>query len=271
MTVLDVGQGAAVLVQTRHHTVLFDTGVRYSHENDSGSRVVVPYLQALGTSVIDELIISHSDLDHAGGAGSVLQQVWVRHAYTPFALNVYLEKEQQALQRDLQIKNPQAMFDVCQRGVAFVYDGVRFEFLHPWPVQGLPVKAGNDHSCVLLIEGKHHSALLTGDIGASVEKALVEAGPALLAADVVMMPHHGSASSSSPVFIEAVQPLVAFAQAGYLNRYGHPAATVMARWRDASRLTLDTIQAGAIQLRSLAEGVWVNSARVATRRYWDGF
>ncbi|ETF01873.1 competence protein [Advenella kashmirensis W13003] len=271
MTALDVGQGAAVLVQTRHHTVLFDTGVRHSHDNDSGSRVVVPYLQALGISVIDELIISHSDLDHAGGAGSVLQQVQVRHAYTPFALNFYLEKEQQALQRDLQIKDPQAMFDLCQRGVAFAYDGVRFEFIHPWPVQGLPAKADNDHSCVLRIDGRYHSALLTGDIGASVEKELVTARPGLLAVDVVMMPHHGSASSSSRMLVEAAQPLVAFAQAGYLNRYGHPAATVMARWRDTSRLAMDTIQTGAIQLRSTAEGLWVNSARAATRRYWDGF
>ena len=271
MTVLDVGQGAAVLVQTRHHTILFDTGLRHSHDSDSGSRVVVPYLRARGIPVIDELIISHSDLDHAGGAGSVLQQVQVRHAYTPFALNLYLEKEQQALQRDLQMKNPLAMFDFCQPGVAFAYDRVRFEFIHPWPVQGLPAKADNDHSCVLRIDGEHHSALLTGDIGASVEKELMIARPALLAADVVMMPHHGSASSSSPMFVGAVQPLVAFAQAGYLNRYGHPAATVMARWRGASRLTLDTIQAGAIRLRSAAQGLWVNSARAATRRYWDGF
>ena len=271
MTVLDVGQGAAVLVSTRHHNLLFDTGLRSSVDNDSGNRIIVPYLQAMGISTIDQLVLSHSDLDHVGGAGSVLQQLAVRHAYAPFALNIYLEREQRALARDLSLKAPQATYDFCRRDVAFEYDGVRFRFYHPVRITGMPLKADNDHSCVLRIEGRHHSALLTGDIGAAVEHRLLTAEPPIPPADVVMAAHHGSASSSSAAFVQAMQASIVFSQAGYLNRYGHPASEVAARWRDSAQLYLDTIQAGAIRIQSSAEGLWVNSARVSQRRYWDGF
>ncbi|WP_369806350.1 DNA internalization-related competence protein ComEC/Rec2 [Advenella sp. S44] len=271
MTVLDVGQGAAVLVSTRHHNVLFDTGVRSSVDNDSGNRIIVPYLQAMGVSTIDQLIVSHSDLDHAGGAGSVLQELAVRHAYAPFALNYYLEREQRALARDIRLKAPQATYDFCQRDVAFEYDGVQFRFYHPFGIAGMPLKADNDHSCVLRIVGRHHSALLSGDIGTAVEGRLLAAKPPIPPTDVVMAPHHGSANSSSPAFVQAMRPTVVFAQAGYLNRYGHPASKVAARWRDSAQWFFDTIQAGAIRIESGADGLWVNSARLSQRRYWDGF
>ncbi|AHG63957.1 DNA internalization-related competence protein ComEC/Rec2 [Advenella mimigardefordensis] len=271
MTALDVGQGAAVLVSTREHHLLFDTGLRTGMESDSGNQVIVPYLRAAGIDTLDELIISHSDLDHAGGAGSVLQQVNVRHAYASFALNQYLEREQDALQRDLLVKNRQATFDLCRRGVRFAYDGVQFRFYHPSETGHIPLKADNNHSCVLRIQGKHQSALLTGDIDASVEARLLQAPEQLPATDVIMAPHHGSASSSSVAFARAMQPALVFAQAGYLNRYGHPAGDVAARWRATAQLYLDTIEAGAIRIRSGADGLWVNSARSARRRYWDGF
>ncbi|MGO3124064.1 MAG: DNA internalization-related competence protein ComEC/Rec2 [Advenella sp.] len=271
MTVLDVGQGAAVLVSTQQHHLLFDTGVRSSANSDSGSQVVVPYLRAVGIDALDELIISHSDIDHAGGAGSVLQQVNVKHAYASFALNHYLEREQDALQRNLLVKNPQATFDYCRRDVSFEYDGVQFRFYHPSEIKGMPAKADNDHSCVLRIQGRHHSALLTGDIGAAVEARLLQAPSPIPATDVIMAPHHGSASSSSMALVQAMQPILAFAQAGYLNRYGHPASDVATRWRNAAQLYLDTIAAGAIQIRSGANGLWVNCARASRQRYWDGF
>ncbi|HLU03954.1 MAG TPA: DNA internalization-related competence protein ComEC/Rec2, partial [Advenella sp.] len=271
MTVLDVGQGAAVLVSTQQHQLLFDTGLRSSADSDSGSRVIIPYLRAAGIDALDELIISHSDLDHAGGAGSVLQQVNVKHAYTSFALNAYLEREQDALQRDLLVKNAQARFDFCRSGVSFEYDGVQFRFFHPSESQGMPARADNDHSCVLRIQGRHHSALLTGDIGAATEARLLQAPLPLPASDVVMAPHHGSASSSSMALVRAMRPALAFAQAGYLNRYGHPAGEVAKRWRTAAQLYLDTIEAGAIEIRSGANGLWVNCARASRQRYWDGF
>jgi len=271
MTVLDVGQGAAVLISTQQHHLLFDTGLRSSVANDSGTLVIVPYLRAAGINALDELIVSHSDLDHAGGAGSVLQQVNVKHAYASFALNHYLEREQDALQRNLLVKNQQATLDFCQRDVSFEYDGVQFRFYHPAEIKGMPAKADNDHSCVLRIQGRHHSALLTGDIGATVEARLLQAPAPIPATDVIMAPHHGSASSSSMALVQAMQPTLAFAQAGYLNRYGHPASNVAARWRATAQLYLDTIDAGAIQIRSGANGLWVNCARASRQRYWDGF
>jgi len=271
MTVLDVGQGAAVLVSTQRHHLLFDTGLRSSVDNDSGNLVIVPYLRATGIKALDELIISHSDLDHVGGAGSVLQQMNVKHAYASFALDHYLEREQDALQRNLLVKNPQATFDFCRRDVSFEYDGVQFRFYHPAEIKGIPAKADNDHSCVLRIQGRHHSALLTGDIGAAVEARLLQAPSPIPATDVIMAPHHGSAGSSSMALAQAMQPALAFAQAGYLNRYGHPASNVAARWRATARLYLDTIDAGAIQIRSGANGLWINCARASRQRYWDGF
>lgn len=271
MTVLDVGQGAAVLISTRQHHLLFDTGLRSSADSDSGNQVIVPYLRAAGIHALDELIISHSDLDHVGGAGSVLQQVDVKHAYASFALNLYLEREQAALQRNLLVKNQQATFDFCRRDVSFEYDGVQFRFYHPSEIKGVPAKADNDHSCVLRIQGRHHSALLTGDIGAAVEARLLRAPSPIPATDVIMAPHHGSAGSSSLALVKAMQPTLAFAQAGYLNRYRHPASEVAARWRDTAQLYLDTIAAGAIQMRSSAAGLWVNCARASRQRYWDGF
>lgn len=271
MTVLDVGQGAAVLVSTRQHHLLFDTGLRSSVDSDSGNQVIVPYLRAAGIHALDELIISHSDLDHVGGAGSVLQQVNVQHAYASFALNHYLEREQDLLQRNFLVRNRQATFDFCRRDVSFEYDGVQFRFYYPFEIKGMPVKADNDHSCVLRIQGRHHSALLTGDIGAAVEARLLRASSPIPASDVIMAPHHGSAGSSSMALVQAMQPMFVFAQAGYLNRYGHPASDVARRWRDTAQLYLDTIAAGAIQMRSSAAGLWINCARVSGQRYWDGF
>jgi competence protein ComEC len=169
------------------------------------------------------------------------------------------------------VKNPQATFDFCRRDVSFEYDGVQFRFYHPFEIKGMPAKADNDHSCVLRIQGRHHSALLTGDIGAAVEARLLQAPSPIPASDVIMAPHHGSASSSSMALVQAMRPTLAFAQAGYLNRYGHPASNVAARWRATAQLYLDTIDAGAIQIRSGATGLWVNCARASRQRYWDGF
>ncbi len=271
LTALDVGQGAAVLIRTARHNVLYDTGVRSSVSSDAGQRVVIPYLQALNISHLDQLIISHSDLDHVGGAVSVLQQVDVRHAYTSFMLNAHLEDEQRLLGKDIRLRNPQATFDFCERGRAFEYDGVRFQFLHPEQVQGHPVKAANDQSCVLLISGKFHSALLTGDIGTIEEAVIMQNNDPLPVVDVVMAPHHGSAGSSSPDFVQKVRPAVAFAQAGYLNRYGHPAPEIVERWRAAGQVFLDTISSGAITMTSGFDGLRVNTVRGSEGRYWDDF
>lgn len=269
--VLDVGQGAAVVITTRQHTILFDTGLKASYDNDSGGRIIVPYLRAHGADAIDELVVSHSDLDHVGGLVSLLQQLPVRHAYASFSLPRYLRQQAAAEPSTAVTDHARLAFDACATGNGFVLDNVQFRFLHPDAVPTPPAKSDNDHSCVLLVEGRHHSLLLTGDIGAAVESRLVASGLLPRRVDVVMAPHHGSRGSSSLGFAQALSPSMVFAQAGYLNRYGHPTEAAMQRWRQHAGLVLDTIQAGAVRIHSDGRGLWINSARSQDHRYWDSF
>ncbi len=247
----DVGQGNAVLVRTRHHALHYDSGPRWSADNDAGGRVLVPLLRALGERP-DLLVLSHRDSDHTGGAASVL-------AAQP-GLPVLASLEPGHPLRAL------APTRDCEAGQAWTWDGVRFEVLHPPPGQGEAVKP-NARSCVLrVVAADGAAALLTGDIERAQESALVEAGVPL-AADFLLAPHHGSGTSSSAGFIDAVAPAVAVVQAGYRNRFGHPAAAVLERYAAAGVPVVGTPGCGALRWRSQAPGQWL-CTRDERRRYW---
>ena len=246
----DVGQGNAVLVRTATHTLVYDTGPRFSSETDAGQRVLVPLLRALGERV-DRLLISHRDSDHAGGAAPVL-------AAHP----------QADLLASLEPGHPLALLRParpCAAGAHWTWDGVRFEVLHPSPHEP-PARKANAASCVLRVSNDRQAALLAGDIELPQERALLERG-APLRAQVLLVPHHGSRTSSSEAFLDAVRPRWALVQAGYRNRFGHPAAPVLARYAARGAEVVTTDRCGAAWWSS-AEPEAMRCEREANRRYW---
>jgi competence protein ComEC len=247
----DVGQGNAVLVRTASHTLVYDTGPGYSRETDAGQRVLVPLLRALGESV-DTVLVSHRDQDHTGGAGAVLRM-------QPRA--ALLSSREAGHERRLLRPGPR-----CAAGQQWEWDGVRFRILHPAAAAYEAPARPNALSCVLHVSNGRSAALLPGDVEKAQEAVLVER-PESLRADLLLVPHHGSSTSSSPSLLAAVQPAVALVQAGYRNRFGHPAAQVAERYRAAGVRLEASFQCGAATWRSERPGL-VQCERAVSRRYW---
>ena len=265
LTVLDVGQGLAIHIQTANHDLLYDTGPTYTIEANSGNRVIVPYLRARGVQALDGMIVTHRDTDHSGGAASVLDAVPVGWLMSS------LEQEHPLAAASVRALN-------CIDGQAWEWDGVRFAVLHPAESQyAAPSRKSNDMSCVLKVSTAHGSALLTSDIEALSERALLArkqagAGGARndLRADILVAPHHGSRTSSTPEFIAAVGARTVIFPAGYRNRFGHPRADVVERYRLSGAALHRTDREGALtfhltQQPSLARIV---AERDERRRYW---
>jgi len=248
----DIGQGNAVLVQTATHALLYDTGPRYSRESDAGHRVLVPLLRALDIQ-LDRLVLSHRDSDHSGGAAAVLA---MQPAATLLS-SIEDDHELQALRRA----------DRCEAGQAWDWDGVHFEVLHPTVDDYALVRRSNALSCVLRVSNGAHSVLLAGDIEQAQETQLL-ALDAPLRADVLLVPHHGSKTSSSAAFLDAVAPDVALVQAGYRNRFGHPAPAVLARYAERQVRVIDSVHCGAARWQS-AQPQQVDCQRDVVRRYWQ--
>jgi competence protein ComEC len=245
----DVGQGNAVIVRTAGHTLVYDAGPRYSAESDAGHRVLVPLLRALGERV-DTLVLTHRDSDHTGGAAAVL-------GMQPGA----------ALVGSLEPGHPLGALRPlrpCAAGQRWRWDGVEFEFLHP-PADADGGKP-NARSCVLRIAGGQQSALLAGDIEQPQEAALLATG-ASLKSDLLLVPHHGSKTSSSAAFLDAVQPRWAMVQAGYRNRFGHPAPAVVARYEERGIRLVTSAACGAAWW-STASAAPLRCERHVARRYW---
>ncbi|ROT44490.1 DNA internalization-related competence protein ComEC/Rec2 [Pusillimonas sp. NJUB218] len=286
LVALDVGQGSALVVKTATRTLVFDTGVRHGPDADEGARTVVPYLRSAGVRSVDVLVVSHADVDHAGGALSLLKAVSVGQSYTSFALDAYLAQSQRLLGDSQRVNMPLAATS-CAYGASWRVDGVTFSFLWPLPEQqperrhvvpGAPRPSAdknvrstsgqrNRNACVLQIQGQHHSVLLTGDIGAAEERRLLARG--LGPTDVVVAAHHGSRFSSSQAFVQATRPLHVISQNGWQNRYGHPAPAVQQRWEAAGAHFWRTDWHGALTVDSTAEGLRVKAERVQYRRYWQ--
>jgi len=264
-TALDVGQGMAVVIETANTVLVYDTGIRHGPTSDAGARVIVPFLHGQGVRRMDALVVSHADLDHVGGAYSVLQAHPAERSYASFSLDAWLAREAKLLGVNAG-KTPQRPTEMrrCEAGVNWAWDGVTFEFLHP--PAGYTGRGGNADSCVLRIRGLHHTALLTGDIGVAQEQML--ASNYDLRSDIVMMPHHGSRSSSGEALVRATQARHAVAQMAYGNRYGHPAPDVVRRWEQAGTWVWRSDQDGAITAVSDQSGLLVSARRETHGRYW---
>lgn len=242
-TLLDVGQGLSAVIQTQHHTLVFDTGARYSPHFNTGSAVVAPFLQNRGTDRIDTLIVSHSDNDHIGGVNGLKQQITIDKTLT---------SDLQAL--------PDAR--ACRAGQNWRWDGVRFELLLPFADQS---GSDNNRSCVLKVTSADFSVLLPGDIEKDSEFRLLRRYGDNLNSDVLVVPHHGSATSSGKAFITAVDPVYSLFPVGYRNRYNFPKAGVIARYQNHGSVIMRSDQDGALQFdgagnwirwRQHAGGLW---------------
>ncbi|MGB4115669.1 MAG: DNA internalization-related competence protein ComEC/Rec2 [Polaromonas sp.] len=250
----DIGQGNALIVRTAKHSLLYDTGPKYARESDAGNRVLVPLLRAMGEK-IDLLMLSHRDSDHIGGAPAVLAM----QPQARLSSSIEDSHELQVVRRS----------ERCIAGQSWAWDGVDFEVLHPQVTDYDGTAKSNAMSCVLRISNGQKTALLVGDLEAAQELRLV-ANPGLspkLKADFLLMPHHGSKTSSTGAFLDAVQPQFALAQSGYRNRFNHPVASVLQRYADRQIRVVNSPVCGAATWRSV-QADQVLCQRQQAMRYW---
>ena len=255
--VVDVGQGLAVIVQTRHYALLYDTGANLSPDFNIGSAVVVPTLRSLGLRELDVVVVSHGDNDHAGGLLGVEPNIRIRKLISNGkGLNTKLTTE------------------LCTDSDDWNWDGIEFRFLQ----SSLDYSSENDNSCVLQIRSSRGSVLLPEDIETQAEAQLAISYAGELASDVLLAPHHGSRSSSSYAFLKRVDPDFVVFSAGYRNSFGHPHDRVVTRYGEFASKTLNTAEAEMISFE-FSEGfsdtgvpenqiIHIREYRKLNSRYW---
>ena len=264
---LDVGQGLAVVAQSATHTLVYDTGPRFSDSFDAGSGVVLPFLHSRGIRTVDLLVVSHGDNDHVGGLESLL---------------LALDINELLLGADMQTSGFELPASHCVRGQSWQWDGVSFEILHP---DQSSYRSRNENSCVLRISAAGSSVLLTGDVEALAEADMLISYADQLRSDILLAPHHGSTSSSSEAFITAIDPQYVVYSSGYRNQFDHPAAVVQARYQALNVVALNTAEVGMVEFRSGAEqsraasdacctsdaipDTQISTYRMTRRRYWS--
>lgn len=248
LTVLDVGQGLSVVIETATHTLLYDAGARFLSGSDMGERVVVPYLHYAGIKKLNALVISHDDNDHRGGVSSVLASMATQH--------IVASRRQ-----------PYWPATLCERGQTWQWDNVAFTFLHP---HGQHSNKNND-SCVLRISNGYYHVLLTGDIEKAAEQVLVKRAASQLAATILIAPHHGSKTSSTSPFIQAVMPRYVVYSVGYHNQYHFPHPSVVKAYTAIKAQQVTTAEWGMLQFHLPARPSKISTEyyRQRYRHYWD--
>ncbi len=255
LTVLDVGQGLAVVARTEYHTLLYDTGPSFG-ETDSGERITVPFLRGEGISQLDLMMISHADLDHSGGASSVSEAMPVKSLLS-------------SLDADHPIQQTVRNGRQCLAGESWQWDDVHFELLHPLAQSyDRDKRKTNEASCVLKITTRHGSVLLPADIEKGSEQALLARASQQLPSTVLVAPHHGSKTSSTEAFIRQVNPRLTLFTVGYRNHFGHPNEEVVERYRVLGSQLMYSDRDGAVLLKFKENGISVGSWREINRRYW---
>ena len=248
MTVLDVGQGLAVVVSTQKHNLLYDTGPAYASGFNTGTAVVLPYLRSSGINALDLLVQSHGDNDHIGGLKGLIGEIPISRILTSVPGRI-----------------PHQQVRDCRDGQSWYWDGVYFQVLHPAEAMNL---SANDRSCVVRISARDLTLLLPGDIEKRAERSLVQRHGAGLQSDVIVAPHHGSKTSSTREFIRAVSPDIAIIPAGYRNRFNLPNQDIISRYRKHGASLLNTAESGAIRVSATEAGIQVMTHREKQRRFW---
>ncbi|NOY17323.1 MAG: DNA internalization-related competence protein ComEC/Rec2 [Gammaproteobacteria bacterium] len=247
MILLDVGQGLSAVIMTGRHALLFDTGARFSKGFNAGDAVVLPVLKALSINRLDTLIVSHGDNDHIGGVRNVLAGVEVKEVISNEVISG-------------------THTTPCRAGLQWQWEGVSFRILHPG-VEG--TTTGNNASCVLQVQSSFASILLSADIEKEGEKEIILRYPYTLRANILIAGHHGSNTSSSDDFIDAVSPGLVLFPAGWMNRYHHPAKKVLYRLKTRQIKSRITGKCGAISVRVTEAGISAQSWRQSNRKIWD--
>ena len=249
MTVLDVGHGLSVVVETARHVLVYDTGPRVGTRLDAAALAVLPYLARRGHDSVDRVVLSHGDADHVGGYRRLAGAVPIGVTIANGAVGPH--------EPDL----------ACEVGTEWDWDGVSFEVLHPFRER---TGFDNAHSCVIRIAGSGGSVLLTGDIESDGERALVARSGSRLAADVLVAPHHGSTTSSTRRFLESVSPSIGIFSASEHGRFRLPHPDVVSRYVRAGVATFSTSRCGAVtvEFRAGGEPRIARVEREAGRRYW---
>ena len=241
--VLDVGQGLSVLLQTRNHALLFDTGA------GEGERWVLPQLRGLGVRQLDVLMLSHNDKDHDAAAADIVAAMPVR----------------QVLAGQLATLTQYGLHgSLCRRGQSWAWDGIRFDVL--WPVADVVLSDDNSHSCVLRVASRTRAILISGDAPRAVEERLVADYGAQLRSDILVVGHHGSRTSSAASWLEVVNPDWLVLSVGFLNRYRHPQPQVLAALQAQGRV-LRTDQDGLLSM-TLGDAILPQCYRQLAARYW---
>ena len=247
-TLLDVGQGLSAVIQTRDHALIYDTGGRFSPTFDAGTAVLVPYLKSRGLHHIDKVILSHGDSDHVGGAPALLKFSKVREILTSEPGRIDIPD-----------------ITSCRRGDSWQWNGIRFKLLHPGNTMSYK---SNNKSCVLMVTVGQKKLLLTGDIEIEAESELLEVYNNQLDAGVMTAPHHGSKTSSSSEFIQAVNPELVLFSVGYRNRFNFPNEDIIRRYNNLGSKILNTARNGAILLELRQNKITVTEYRQQSRRFW---
>jgi len=252
VTLLDVGQGLSAVVQTEYHTLVYDAGPRFGETFDTGRAVVVPFLRQQGIRRLDVVVVSHGDNDHIGGVASLLAVYPAAEVLSSVPAEVPADRARN-----------------CRRGQYWDWDGVLISVLHPGSEDAL---SGNNASCVLRIEaGDGQSMLLTGDIERQAEQLLLAEQHDRLPVNVLVVPHHGSMTSSSREFIAVTSPDLALFPSGYRNRYGFPKQVIVDRYADIHAATAQTGLSGALTVTLAASPGMpeIQRYRDISRRYWQ--
>jgi competence protein ComEC len=250
-TLLDVGQGLSLVIETKNHVLVYDTGPKFSDNFDAGEAVVWPFLRERNIKKVDKVVVSHADLDHSGGLASLLNHIKTKEILTP-------------IPKILSVKSGIP----CLAEQHWEWDAVYFEMLHPT----LPLAGDkNDQSCVLHIKSGLNSILLTGDIGFVTEKKLVLNYPVLLKSSIIVVPHHGSHNSSSLDFVRMVNAKYALVSAGYLNQYRHPSYITVKNYKKNGAKFLNTAMNGAISFKIMGktEQLSFKCYRIEHRNIWN--
>ncbi len=253
VTVLDVGQGLSVVLQTAKHAMVYDTGQWYSDDSDAASQVLLPFLRDHGIAQLDALIVSHDDSDHNGGVTTLLEQTPIKWLMSSYEIP---QTGHQALK--------------CYAGQKWHWDGVKFEVLYPnsTSYENEEVK-DNNQSCVIKVTSRQGTLLLTGDIEEEAEQEVLKTQPYQLMSDVMVAPHHGSKTSSTKEFIKAVSAQHVIFTVGYLNRFKHPHPTVLSRYIESGAELYQSDHHGAITLDFIGDKpLNVTKARLANQKYW---
>ena len=257
LVIFDVGQGLAVAAQTHNHALLYDTGPNFNSEANSGNRILIPALRGMGIAQLDGLILTHDDNDHTGGALSILQGLPVNWLSSSLAANHPLLQHASNTQR-------------CIDGQTWEWDGVHFEVLHPSAESYAAEKIrDNNRGCVLKISTGKHSVLLAADIEKESEWRLLKQHEEKLPSTLLVVPHHGSKTSSVNAFVAAIHPRYAVFTVGYRNRFGHPREEVVERYRAIGSELLRSDTDGAIVVEMDTQNISVERYRKSHARYWQ--